>query len=99
MSAAPFPTQDGILRPPAELDTLAAAAAWEPTMAAARAGNTIDASGVTKLDSAGAVLLLEAAAAATQGSLREPSDPPPWPACAPPWKPRPPPPRYRAPPS
>ena len=42
-------------------------------MAAARAGGMIDASGVTRLDSAGAVLLLEAAAAGP-GELREPTD-------------------------
>ena len=74
MSApAPFATENGTMRPPAELDLAAAAAAWEPTLAAAQAGGTIDASGVTRLDSAGAVLLLEAAAAGN-AELREPTD-------------------------
>ena len=65
---------------PAALQLGAAALAWEPTLAAARGASGIDASGVTQLDSAGAVLLLEAAAlgsgkAPRQGFLKEPSDP------------------------
>ena len=57
---------------PLTLDLAAAATVWEATLARAKAGETIDASGVTRLDSAGAVLLLEAAAKGA--TLREPTD-------------------------
>jgi len=61
-----------VLRPPATLDLPAAAALWQPVMTAvADQPVTIDASGVTRLDSAGAVLLLEAAG---EGELRPPNN-------------------------
>ncbi|NCY26146.1 MAG: STAS domain-containing protein [Alphaproteobacteria bacterium] len=61
-----------VLRPPATLDLPAAAALWRPMLGAvAERRVTIDASGVTKLDSAGAVLLLEAAGGS---ELRPPQD-------------------------
>ena len=72
MSASVATAPGATIEVPAELDIAAAAAVWEPTLAAARGGGTIDASGVTRLDSAGAVLLLEAEAGGA--ALREPTD-------------------------
>ncbi len=53
-----------VLRPPATLDLAMAARLWRPMLDAVAAKPvTIDASAITRLDSAGAVLLLQAAAA------------------------------------
>lgn len=65
-----------ILRFTGPLDLAAAARAWGPVMQAARAGQArLDASAVTALDSAGAVLLLEAEHAAAGTTVTPPTDP------------------------
>lgn len=57
---------------PATLDLAAAAGLWQATLAASKAGPVLDASGVGHLDSAGAVLLLEAERRGA--TLRAPQD-------------------------
>jgi len=65
-----------VLRPPATLDLATAAALWRPMLDAVAARPvTIDATAVTHLDSAGAVLLLQAADASGRAEWRPPTEP------------------------
>ena len=80
MPSAPFQaeTEAGrlVLRFSGALDTAAATSGWDAAHRAARAGTplTLDAAGVTQLDSGGAALLVSLARQAGEAEWREPQE-------------------------